>query len=316
MKKRIRIWISAAVLCTATAAVLFFSPLTRDAQAAPADEKLRVVTSTSYFEDLARRIGGERVDVKHVASPRFNIHFIQPKPSDVRNVSRADLFVFAGLDLEAWADPLLEAAGNRKVFRGAEHNVDMSTGVPLLKVPGRLDRAEGDVHAFGNPHYTLNPEHLRIMAGTLAEALKRADSANAAVYDANLARFLSELDVKLAEWRAAVSGLRGKEIVAYHDDVPYLAQFTGLKSEVFVEPKPGIPPTPKQVQFLVEYAAAHPVSGLVSPSYYPKGTLEELGKRTGVPVVTVPQSPGETAGTDDLFAFFDAVFKTLTEKLR
>jgi zinc/manganese transport system substrate-binding protein len=282
---------------------------------AAAEAKLKVVASTVYFEDLVKRIGGDRVEAAHVAPPRFNIHFIQPRPSDVRNVSRADLFVFAGLDLEAWADPLLEASGNRKVFRGAERNVDMSAGIPLLKVPAALDRAQGDVHAHGNPHYTLNPEHLKTMAATLTAKLKEADPAGAAVYEANLERFELALEVKLAEWRSAVSGLRGKEIVAYHDDVAYLADFAGLKSEVFVEPKPGIPPSPKHLQFLQEYLPAQKVSGILSATYYPKGTLRELSGRTGVPVVEVPQSPGEVPGTEDVLTFFDHIFKTLRENL-
>jgi zinc/manganese transport system substrate-binding protein len=283
---------------------------------AAAAEKLRVVTSTVYFADLAKRIGGERIEAKHVAPPRFNIHFIQPRPSDVRNVSRADLFVFAGLDLEAWADPLLEASGNRKVFRGAERNVDMSAGIPLLKVPTVLDRAHGDVHAHGNPHYTLNPEHLKTMAATLAAKLKEADPAGSAAYEANLQRFELALESKLAEWRSAVSSLRGKEIVAYHDDVAYLADFAGLKSEVFIEPKPGIPPSPRHLQFLQEYLPAQKVSGILSATYYPKGTLRELSDRTGVPVVEVPQSPGEVPGTEDVLVFFDHVFKALRENLR
>lgn len=284
--------------------------------AGAAEPKLKVVTSTVYFADLVKRIGGERVEVKHVAPPRFNIHFIKPRPSDVRNVSRADLFVFTGLDLEAWADPLLEAAGNRKVFRGAERNVDMSAGIPLLKVPSALDRAHGDVHAYGNPHYYLNPEHLKTMAATLTAKLGKADPAGAAVYRSNLERFEIALEARLAEWRSAASGLRGKEVVAYHDGIGYLADFAGLKSEVFVEPKPGIPPSPKHLAFLQEYLTANRVSGLVSPTFYPKGALEELSRRTGVPAVLIPQSPGEVPGTEDVFAFFDHIFKTLSENLR
>lgn len=284
--------------------------------ASAGDARLRVVASTTFCEDLAKRIGGDRVETRSVASPRFNVHFIQPKPSDVRDTAKADLFVFTGLDLEAWVDPLLEASGNRKVFRGAERNVDLSAGIPLLQVPSRLDRADGDVHAFGNPHYQLNPDHLRTMAVTMAEGLKKADPAGASEYDSRLARFLSELDVKLVEWRAAAAPLKGKEIVAYHNDIPYLAAFAGLKAEAFVEPKPGIPPTPKHLKELQDYMMSREVSGIVSPTYYPKGTLEELSRRTGAPVVYVPLSPGEVPGTEDIFSFFDTVFQTLRAELR
>lgn len=300
------------LLLIAAAGLSFLASGVAPAQA----EKLNVVASTAFFEDLVKQIGGERVNVKRVAPPRFNIHFIQPKPSDVRNVAKADLFVFGGLDLEAWVDPLLEASGNRKAFRGGDRNVDLSAGIPLLKVPAKLNRAAGDVHAFGNPHYTLNPQNLGIMAATLAGRLKDADPSGADVYEANLARFRSELDVKLAEWRSAASVLRGKEIVAYHDDVAYLAEFAGLRADVFVEPKPGIPPTPQHVKFLQEYLPAHGVSGIVAATYYPKATVEELSRRTGVPALFVPQTPGEIPGTESVFAFFDHVFKTLKEGLK
>jgi ABC-type Zn uptake system ZnuABC Zn-binding protein ZnuA len=278
--------------------------------------KLKVVTTTVLFEDLANKIGGERVEVKHVASPKFNVHFIQPKPSDVRNVSKADLFIFTGLDLEAWADPLLEAAGKRALFRGGERNVDLSRGIPLLKVPARLDRAEGDLHAYGNPHYTLNPEHLRPMAETLAADFKSADPTGAAEYDANLAKFLSELDSKLAEWRVMAAGLRGKEIVSYHDDIAYLADFAGLKADVFIEPKAGIPPTPKHLQYLEEYLPANGIKVITSPTFYSRATLEGLAKRTGAKAVTVLQNAGELPGTDDVFAFHEHNLRVLSEELK
>lgn len=281
-----------------------------------AADKLNVVVSTVLFEDLVKKIGGDRVAVKHVASPRFNVHFIQPKPSDVRNVSKADLFVFAGLDLEAWVDPLLEASGNRKLFRGGERNVDLSTGIPLMGAPAKLDRGQGDIHAFGNPHYMTNPEFMRQMAQTLTEALKKADTAGAELYEDNRTRFLSRLDAKLVEWKAAVAGIKGKEIVAYHEDSAYLTEFAGLKSEVFVEPKPGIPPTPKQVQHLETYIPEHDVRAITAATYFPRGTLNELSKRTGAPIITVIQNAGELPGTEDLFAYYDYNIKALSDGLK
>lgn len=279
-------------------------------------DRLKVVASTLYFADLVGQIGGDRVDVKHVASPRFNVHFIQPRPSDVRNVAKADLFVFGGLDLEAWVDPLLEAAGNRQLFRGGERNVDLSRGIPLLGAPAKLDRGQGDIHAFGNPHYVSNPEFARQMAGTLTEALKAADPEGTERYQSNLDRFLSRLDVKLIEWKSAVAGLKGKEIVAYHEDVAYLADFAGLKAEVFVEPKPGIPPTPKQIQYLEAYIPEHGVRAITAATYFPRGTLNELSKRTGVPVITLIQNAGEVPGTEDLFSYYDYNIKALAEGLK
>ena len=149
-----------------------------------ANEKpLKVVTSTTLFADVMRKIGGEHVQVESIASPKFNIHFIQPTPSDVRKTAHADLFVFAGLDIEAWADPLLEAAGNPKLFRGGERNLDLSEGVPLLKIPtGNITRAAGDLHLFGNPHYGMNPENVLTMIPHAVQKLSELDPAHAVDY--------------------------------------------------------------------------------------------------------------------------------------
>src|SRR3989338_2215084 len=137
-----------------------------------AAEPLKVVATQALFADLVKEVGRESVDVYAVASPKFNVHFIQPRPSDVRKTAKADLYVNAGLDLEAWSDPLLEAAGNPSLFRGGERNLDLSKGVVLLKVPaGSLSRSEGDLHLFGNPNFHMNPENGRIMVRQIAEKL-------------------------------------------------------------------------------------------------------------------------------------------------
>ena len=146
-----------------------------------ADQKpLKIVTTQTIFADLVKQIGKDKVSVSAIASPKYNIHFIQPKPSDVRKVSQADLYVNAGLDLEAWSDPLLEAAGKPQLFRNGERNVDLSKGIKLLKIPDHpLSRAEGDIHLFGNPHFQMNPENAKIMVKVILEKLKEVDPGHA-----------------------------------------------------------------------------------------------------------------------------------------
>lgn len=277
-----------------------------------AEAPLRIVTSTTVFADLAKQIGGEKVDVKSVASPKFNTHFIQPKPSDVRNVRKADLFVFAGLDLEAWADPLLEAAGRPELFRGASRNVDMSERIRLLKVPaGILSRAEGDLHLFGNPHYVMNPENFRIMANTLLRKLKEIDAANAIFYEKNAEGFLSRLEREIQKWKSACARCAEKEVIPYHDDFEYFAQFIGVKAEQFLEPKPGVPPSPRHLQFLEDYAKKNNVLGVVLPTYYPKDVAESFAKRAGISALPVYQSVGEAEGTENIFSFFETNVKNM-----
>jgi zinc/manganese transport system substrate-binding protein len=282
-----------------------------------ADGKLNVVTSTTLFEDLVKQIGCDRVEVRHVASPKFNIHFIQPRPSDVRNVAKADLYVFAGLDLEVWSDPLVEAAGKPEFFRGGSRSLDLSEGIRLLKVPGgALSRAEGDLHLFGNPHYAMNPENARIMMRHIVEKLEKLDPASASYFEENEKKFLSKLNRKIGEWKALCAPVSGKEIYSYHDDIEYFAEFAGLKADYFLEPKPGVPPTPKQFERLQDRAKSGEVKAIVMPTYYPQDTARTFGKRIGLPIVILAQSPGEVPGTEDFFSFFDYNFRQIAEAIK
>lgn len=287
------------------------------APTAQADGKVQVVATQTIFADLVRKIGGDRVEVRHVASPRFNVHFIQPRPSDVRALRKADLYVNAGLDLELWSDPLVEAAGRPEFFRGARGSVDLSSGVELLKVPaGPLTRAEGDIHLYGNPHYMMDPRNARPMCEVILAKLKEVDPEGASVYDANHQAFLAKLDAKLAEWRALCAHCSGKEVLSYHDDFEYMADYLGLKAERFLEPKPGVPPTPRHLRELEEYARSGAVKAIVMPTYFPKSVAESFGRRIGTPVVTVAHNVGEVAESEDFFAFFDRNLQALAEALK
>lgn len=281
-----------------------------------AENTLEVVTTTATFGDIVRQIGGERVSVKHVAPPKFNIHFIQPKPSDVRNVSKADLFVHGGLDLEAWVDPLLEAAGKPDLFKGAAKNLDVSKGIALLKVPTQISRAMGDIHVYGNPHYMMTPENAKAVAQTVTDKLVSMDPEHRELYEGNLRLFLSKMDGKIAEWKNACSFCSGQEIVSYHEDIEYLADFLGLKSEQYLEPKPGIPPTPKQMLFLEQYITDNHIKAIVLPTYYSPEPANALAKKTGTRVVFVGQSVGEMDGTDDVFDFYDKNIHAVAEALK
>jgi zinc/manganese transport system substrate-binding protein len=278
---------------------------------------LKVVATQTMYASIVKEIGKDKVNVKYVASPKFNAHFIQPKPTDVRNVASADLYVNAGLDLEAWSDPLLEAAGKPELFRGRERNVDMSKGIKLLEVPDHpLSRAEGDIHIFGSPHYNMNPENAKIMAENILGKLKSIDPVNASYYEANEKAFISRLDEKIAEWKELCAHCKGHEIISYHKDIAYFADFLGLKVNQYIEPKPGIPPTPKHLEFLEEYVKVNNIKAIVMPTYYPKSAAEKLSQRVGAKVMTICQNVGELPGADDIFSFFDYNFKQISEEIK
>lgn len=269
-----------------------------------ATAELKVVATLSTFADLVETIGGDHVEVEAIAPPQFNPHFINPRPSDVLSVKRADVFVHSGLDLElAWREPLLNAAGNPRAIPGGSGEISLADGIRLLNVPeAGVTRAAGDIHLYGNPHYWLAPNNGLIMAKTIARRLSQIDPGHAADYEANLAAFESALQAKVADWRAALAPYAGEELIAYHDQWPYFAAFSGLRIEQFLEPNPGIPPGPKHLAFIESYIQANDVAGIVYASIFPSKPAEALSRRTGVPVRELAQGVGEVKEATDYLA--------------
>ncbi len=279
--------------------------------------KLKIVATTTTFGSLVREIGGDHVEVKSISLPKFNTHFFQPKFSDVRSVQKADVFVQAGLDHELWTQAVLEAAGKPKLFGGAEGNISMSEGIKLLDVPeNKLSRAEGDVHIFGNPHIWMSPENARVMADNLRHRLKEFNPENAADYDKNADAFIAKLDQKIVEWKAVAENVRGKEVVSYHKDIAYFADFLGFKVLRFYEPKPGIPPAPRELMELEKYIKENGIKAIIQPVYYSRESTDALAKRTGAKVYIICQNAGEAPGTEDYISLFDYNVKTLNEALK
>lgn len=270
------------------------------------ERPVKVVATLSTFADLAKTVGGDLVEVTTVASPRFNPHFIEPKPSDVLKVKRADLFIHAGLDLELWRWPLLDAAGNRDVMTGAARELDLSRGIALLEVPDRaVSRAEGDIHLYGNPHYWLSPDNAAIMAKAICEKLSEFDPPHRDSYHQRLEAFLSQLQKRMTTWRTRLAPYQDRELVGYHNEWPYLMRFAELRMAQFLEPKPGIPPTPKHVEFIGQYLRDHHVPAIVQATYFPKDTAEAVAKRTGSSVVFLCQSVGELPACSDYLGMMD-----------
>lgn len=282
-----------------------------------AEPKLKIVATTTTFASLVREVAQDKAEVKSVSLPKFNTHFFQPKFSDVRSVQKADLFVQAGLDHEIWTEAILEAAGKPNLFRGGERNVQMSEGIHLMDVPeSRISRAEGDVHIFGNPHIWMDPQNARTMVGTILKKLQAIDPANAAFYEQNANAFIAKLDLKIPEWKQKVESVKGKEVVSYHKDIVYFADFAGFKAERFYEPKPGIPPTPKDLLSLQNYMKDKGIRAIIQPVYYSRESTDALAGRVGAKVYIICQNAGELPGTEDYIQLFDYNVNTIIEALK
>lgn len=275
------------------------------------EKKIKIVTTTTTLADLAKQVAGDVAEIYTVASPRRDLHFIEPTPKDVLMVRQADVFIHEGLDAEPWRDPLLDAAGNRKFLGDAERAIDVSQGIELLEVPTDVSRLEGDIHLFGNPHYWLDPRNVKIMTRTVAENLSEIYPDHAADFQKNADGYLTELDKKIIGWTTLMAPFAGAPVVAYHQSWPYLAAFSGLRIAGYLEPKPGIPPTSRHLAQLEKIMAEENVRVVIRESYNDKRAPEKVAKKTGAKVLVLSQMPEKETYT----AMMDQNFSLLASAL-
>src|SRR4051812_42133777 len=211
--------------------------------------QLKIVTTTTDYGDIAREIGRDKVEVHSVMKGPENVHNVMAKPTEMVFLNKADLFVHSGLDTEPWRDNLLRGARNPRVVPGKPGWVDMSTGIELKEVPtGKLDRSEGDVHSYGNPHYTLNPQIAQRMAVTLVKAMCDVDPANADFYKTNAKKFVNDMADLSHEIKETFKPYAGLKVVTFHKAWSYFADAVPIDIVGTIEPKPAITPSPAQVQ--------------------------------------------------------------------
>ncbi len=277
------------------------------------EQKLQVVATVSSLGDIAKQVGGEHVNVHVIVPPRLNPHYIQPKPSDVLKTKRADLFLYTGLHLELWLGPFVEAVGRPELMPGGPKALDMSDGIKVLDANQAVTtRAEGEMYFEGNPHYWLNPENAAVLAQTIATKLTELAPERQQAFEQNRQLFVTKLDEKIAQWRQQVASLKGKELVAYHNEWPYFSEFTGLVMRHFLEPKPGIPPTPRQVQFIEDYIQEQHIPAVVKAGHEPKEAAQQISQRTGVRLILLCHTVGELPECPDYFSIFEHNITELT----
>jgi len=267
---------------------------------------IKVVTTTMDTRSIAEFIGGNKVSVQNIATGYQNPHFVDPKPSYIISISNADLFVTIGLDLETgWSPQLLSSSRNPKIQKGSPGYVDASEGVGLLQVPSSLNRGEGDIHIYGNPHYWLDPMNGKVIARNIANGLERIDPSNKAYYEANLSAFYTRIDQKLKEWEARMAPYKGAKIIAYHNEWVYFERRFNLQIVDFMEPKPGIPPSPSQLVKVINEVMANKIKVIISSPYFTTSSSDVVAKQTGVKELTMATSVGAFAGIKNYFDLFD-----------
>jgi zinc/manganese transport system substrate-binding protein len=279
--------------------------------------KLNVVATTPDLASLVSEVGGAKVSITILARPTEDPHFVDAKPSFITKLNRADVLVEGGAELElGWLPPLLEGARNPKLADGAPGHISCAKGIQLLDVPVSLDRSKGDLHAMGNPHYLTDPARARQVAQTICEGLIQVDPANAAAYQANLKAFQDKLDKKLVDWQRRLEPYQGAALVAYHNTWPYFAQRFKLKTELFLEPKPGIPPTPAHLAEVMSKMKQEHIRVIVVEPYQNRKTAEAVATSTGAQVVDMTQYPGGLKGTENGYlGLMDYLVETLASAL-
>ena len=282
-----------------------------------AGSTLNVVTTLPDLKSIAEEIGGEKVQVFAIATGFQNPHFVDPKPSYILKLSKADMFVTVGLDLEiGWVPPLLNSARNGNIVKGGIGYVDASTNVPLLQVPSSVSRAEGDIHIYGNPHYWLDPIRAKIIAQNIFDGFVRLDREDEPYFRENLKNFNEKLDAKIREWTAKMAPYKGTKIIAYHNEWPYFEERFGLQIVDFLEPKPGIPPTPSQLAKVINEMKRDKIRVIISSPYFTAESAALVARNVGGEVVTLATSVGADESIKTYFDLFDYNVAKVVEALQ
>ena len=293
--------------------VLFFLAV----GALPATATVRVVTTIQDFASIADSVGGKRVETFSLSRGYQDPHFVEAKPSFILKLSRADLLIVAGLDLEVgYLPPLLDQSRNAKVRPGGPGYLDASIGCDILERPaGVVTRAMGDVHPFGNPHYWLDPNNGRVIARAIAAKLSAIDPSGAAEYGSNLAAFETKLAEAEKRWEAALAPYAGTELVTYHNSWPNFLKRFRLRAAGYIEPKPGIPPSPAHTVELINLMNTRKIPVILMEPYFDERSPRAVAQKTGATLLRFVPSVGGVPQATDYMGLFDYDVKILADAL-
>ncbi len=272
-----------------------------------ATRKLNVVTSTADMAALAQEVGGDKINVDSIAKGYQDPHFVEAKPSFLLKLRQADLLIGVGLQLEiGWLPPLITQCGNPRIQVGAPGYLDASQFAEILEIPqGNLTRAEGDVHPLGNPHYWLDPDNGRRIARGISNKLADLDSADATYFQQRFEDFSKRLSAAEQKWDAEMKPYRGQKVVTYHRSFPNFARHFGLDVIGYVEPRPGIPPTPSHTIELIQLIKRENCKVVLVEPYFDLKTPQSIGRETGAKVIVYLPSVGGEKQVTNYFELFD-----------
>ncbi|KHE91101.1 MAG: metal ABC transporter substrate-binding protein [Candidatus Scalindua rubra] len=304
--------ISKSVIILSFSIFIFFVILNADNAFA---KKLKVMTTSTDLKSITEYIGGDKVEVESIAKGYANPHHVDPKPSFMVKLGKADLFIRIGLDLELWAQLLIDGARNPRIRFGTPGHVITAVGVDLqgMAVHGEamIDRSLGDVHIYGNPHFWLDPLNGKIMAQNILEGLKTNSPENARYFENNKRLFDSEIDTRLAKWLKRIKPYSGTKVIAYHRSWPNFSKRFGINVVDYVEPKPGIAPSPAHIAALIKRMKSEDIRVLIREPCYETKIPKFISTKTGASVLTLPVSVEGVSEVKDYFELFDYIIENL-----
>jgi zinc/manganese transport system substrate-binding protein len=291
--------------------ILAASLLLFAAFAAPAHANLKVFACEPEWGSLLNELGGDKLSVDVATSALQDVHVIDAKPSLIAKVRKADLIVCTGAELEiGWLPQLIQQAGNPKIASGPGKFLAGDQIVTLEK-PTALDRANGDVHPGGNPHFQMDPYRVLTIAKALDARLAQLDAGNAAFYQQRLAAFSARWQAAIKGWEAKAAPLNGKKVIVHHSNWVYLLAWLHMTQVGSLEPKPGVPPTSSHLAGLISTAKSEGAYAILRAAYQDPKASEWLSERTDVPAVMLPSTVGGDAQSKDLFGLFDSTIDKL-----
>ena len=287
--------------------VLLFAALLVAPTLARAQGKLTVMTTTEDLASIAREVGGDHITVEGIAKGYQDPHFVEAKPSFILKLQKADVLVVVGRDLEiGWLPPLIQQSRNSKIQPGSDGYLDASQQASILEIPTeQVTRAMGDVHPLGNPHYWLDPENGKRIGKQIADKLSQLRPNDRAFFQQKLADFTTRLDAAEKRWLAQMAPYKGTKVVTYHRSLPNFADRFGLTIIGYIEPKPGIPPSPQHTLDLINEMKRQNVKVMLIEPYFDLKTPNAIGRDTGAQVLVMPPSVGGVKEITDYFKLFD-----------
>jgi zinc/manganese transport system substrate-binding protein len=268
----------------------------------------KVVTTTTVIYDLVKNIGGEKVEVDYISRGDQDVHFLEILPSYMLKLRNADIFFLIGLHLEMWAPQLIDGSRNSSLRIVYLSDVISPKEVPTTKV----DASQGDVHPFGNPHYWLDPYNAKLMAEKIYNELSGLSPENDSYFKENLENYIVKLDNKIYEWESKISRLKQKEIIFFHSSWIYFTDRFGLKIAGYVEPKPGIPPTPSHNAEIIRMVKERNIKLIVTDVFYSDNAPNQIANATGATVLKIPTQVYGTKNVTSYIEMIDNIVNQIT----